>query len=77
MQEGYIQYDQESDCLRYHFSDGSSMSLNSSDAFFVWQNGDWEWTTLYRDSANRWRLGAMPDYDLYSGEKVRSAVQGF
>ena len=75
LKEGYVQYDRESDCLRYHFSDGSSMCLNSSDTFYVWCNGKWEWTTLYLDSEHRWRLGAMPKYDLYIGEKVRAAVR--
>lgn len=75
LKEGYVQYDKDSGCLMYHFSDGIAMSLNSSDAFYVWCDGEWKWTTLYLDREHHWRLGAMPQYELYAGEKVRAAVR--
>lgn len=73
-QQGSLRYDVAEDCVYYIFPDGSSMSLNASDSFFVWFNNQWTWTTLYYDNENGWRLGAVPELDLRSAGILQASV---
>lgn len=73
-QTASIRYDESEDCVYYDFPDGGSMSLNASDAFYVWIDGHWTWTTLFYDSENGWRLGAAPELDLRSAGTLQASV---
>lgn len=73
-QTGSIRYDVAEDCVYYIFPDGSSMSLNASDSFYVWLDGRWTWTTLYYDNENGWCLGAEPELDLRSISTLQASV---
>lgn len=73
MKEAYIRYDVEKDTVYYCDADGS-ISLNSSDFFFVWKNEEWVWTKLCWSENKGWFLDAAPELNLQTGKKIKAAV---
>ena len=75
LKEGYIQYNAETGYM-YYWSDGSGISMNSSDFFYVWHDGDWVWTKLcWSNERSCWYLGLFPEWDIQTGDKIRVATQ--
>ena len=74
LKEAYIQYDAAKD-LMYYRSEDSSISMNSSDEFYVRHEGQWHWTRLCWAQDRGWYLGAFPDWDIQTGQKIPMAVK--
>ena len=74
MKEAYIRYDAEKDTVYFCYPDGSSISLNSSDFFYVWTDGTWKWTKLCWSENRGWYLDAVPEINPQTGEKIKVAV---
>ena len=75
LEEGYIQYDATENAIRYYWPDGSSMFLNSSDFFYVWNGEAWHWSKLCWSENKGWYLSSFPMLALQTGEKIRVAVE--
>lgn len=74
MKEAHVQYDTKEDVMMYWWPDGTSMSLNSSDFFYVWKDEEWVWTKLCWSESKGWYLSAAPEINLQTGEKIKVAV---
>ena len=75
LEEAYLQYDAKEDVMMCWWPDGTGMSLNSSDFFYVWVDGEWKWTKLCWSESKGWYLGAAPEINLQTGEKIKVAVE--
>lgn len=75
LENAYLQYDAQKDVMMYWWSDGTGMSLNASDFFYVWVDGTWKWTKLCWGEDKGWYLDVAPELNLQTGQKIKVATE--